>query len=129
MDEQTKHYQAKLDYEIDPFDLKQALDRGEQIVVIDTRQPASYAQRHIPGAINLPHGTMSAETTSHLDKRALVITYCDGIGCNGSTKGALNMHRLGFRVKEMMGGIEWWLREGLETHGTESAKPTPSCNC
>ena len=51
---------------------------------------------------------MSATTTGHLDKEALVVTYCDGIRCNGSTKGALNMVQLGFRVKELIGGIDCW---------------------
>jgi hypothetical protein len=46
---------------------------------------------------------MSNATTAHLDKGALIVTYCDGIRCNGSTKGALNMLQLGFRVKELIG--------------------------
>lgn len=45
----------------------------------------------------------------------MVVTYCDGIGCNASTKGALNMTKLGFRVKELMGGLEWWERDGYAT--------------
>ena len=54
---------------------------------------------------------MSAESTSRLDRAALIVTYCDGIGCNGSTKGAVNMLNLGFRVKELMGGLDWWKRD------------------
>ncbi len=34
---------------------------------------------------------MSDLTTSHLDKYKIYITYCDGIGCNASTKGALKL--------------------------------------
>jgi rhodanese-related sulfurtransferase len=45
------------------------------------------AKLHIPGAINIPHRTMSPATTAELDKGALIVTYCDGIRCNGSTKG------------------------------------------
>jgi hypothetical protein len=32
---------------------------------------------------------MNAETTAGFDKAKLYITYCDGIGCNASTRGAL----------------------------------------
>ena len=102
MDGQLKHYSDKLAYEIDSWDLKVALEAGERIVVIDARSPEAFQREHIPGAINIPHRTMSAESTSRLDRAALIVTYCDGIGCNGSTKGAVNMLNLGFRVKELM---------------------------
>jgi rhodanese-related sulfurtransferase len=44
---------------------------------------------------------------------ALVITYCDGPHCNASTKGALQLAVLGRRVKEMQGGLDGWIRDGL----------------
>ena len=129
MDDQLNHYSNKLAYEIDSWDLSVALEAGEQIVVIDTRSPEAFQREHIPGAINIPHRTMSAESTSRLDRAALMVTYCDGIGCNGSTKGAVNMLRLGFRVKELMGGLDWWKRDGHETHiAAHSATPI-SCGC
>ena len=129
MDEQAKHYQNKLDFEIDSWDLHVALEAGEEVVVIDARSPESYARGHIPGAVNIPHRTMSADTTAHLDKNALVVTYCDGIGCNGSTKGALQMLRLGFRVKELIGGLEWWRRDGHPIHQGETPTAAVSCGC
>jgi rhodanese-related sulfurtransferase len=91
------------------------LDKGEKIIVIDARSPQSYQKEHIPGAISLPHRTMTEESTRHLDHTALVVVYCDGIGCNASTKGSLNMSRLGFRVKELLGGLDWWKRDGYKT--------------
>jgi rhodanese-related sulfurtransferase len=129
MDEQTKHYQNKLNFEIDSWDLNVALEAGEKVVVIDARSPESYARGHIPGAVNIPHRTMSADTTAHLDKNALVVTYCDGIGCNGSTKGALQMLRLGFRVKELIGGLDWWRRDGHPIHEGETPTVAISCGC
>ena len=45
------------------------------------------------------------------------MTYCDGIGCNASTEGALNMAKLDFKVKELMGGLEWWKFDGYATDG------------
>jgi rhodanese-related sulfurtransferase len=129
MDEQTRHYQNKLNFEIDSWDLKAALETGERVVVVDARSPESYARRHIPGAVNIPYRTMSAETTARLDKNALVVTYCDGIGCNASTKGALQMVRLGFRVKELIGGLDWWRRDGHRIHEGETLNHAILCGC
>lgn len=109
---QRRHYAAKLDWEIDPSDLHEALEKGERIVVVDARRPDAYARGHIPGAVNIPHRTMTKATTRDLDRRALIVAYCDGIGCNASTKGALKLLDLGFRVKELIGGLEWWRKDG-----------------
>lgn len=106
---QIKHYEDKLKYEIDSWDLSEAL-KDNKTVVIDARSFSAYEQEHIPGAINIPPRTMNEETTKHLDKNMLYVTYCDGIGCNASTKGALNMTKLGFKVKELLGGLDWWIR-------------------
>ena len=35
-----------------------------------------------------------------------VVTYCWGPGCNGSTRAALEFAKLGYAVKEMIGGFE-----------------------
>ncbi len=128
--DQLRHYSNKLTYEIDSWDLKVALERGENLLVIDTRSPQAFATEHIPGATSLPHRTMSEATTAALDQTALVVTYCDGIGCNASTKGALAMTRLGFRVKELMGGLDWWKRDGHPTERDRVAAHDRSpCGC
>jgi rhodanese-related sulfurtransferase len=121
MEQQLKHYSDKLAFEIDSSDLRAALDQGEPIVVVDARSTKSYLEEHIPGAINIPHRTMTAESTSQFDHSKLYVVYCDGIGCNGSTKGALNLTKLGFRVKELMGGLDWWKRDGYKTVGAKVA--------
>ena len=130
MKDQIEFYKNKLAYEMDPSDLFEALEREENIVVVDARQGFGYKKEHIPMAINLPHREMTAESTKHLDKEKMYVCYCDGIGCNASTKGALKMTKLGFKVKELMGGIEWWKFDGYATVGD---KPTTgseiTCAC
>jgi rhodanese-related sulfurtransferase len=122
MNNQIEFYQSKLEFEMDPSDLFTALENGEKILPVDTRQAYGYDKEHIPGAINLPHRQMNEITTSHLDKTMTYVCYCDGIGCNASTKGALNLTKLGFKVKELIGGIEWWKFDGYATEGEESSK-------
>jgi rhodanese-related sulfurtransferase len=122
MNEQINHYQHKLSFEMDPSDLYTALNAGEKILALDARKPFGYEAEHIPGAINIPHRDMNEQSTQHLDRNVLYVVYCDGIGCNASTKGALNMARLGFKVKELIGGIEWWKFDGYQTAGTKAVE-------
>ena len=127
---QAEFYQAKLNYETDSWDLFEALNNGESVVVIDARSAEAYEIEHIPTSINIPHRTMSEATTRELDKSKVYVTYCDGIGCNASTKGALNMAKLGFRVKELMGGLDWWKRDGYETNGKKGVPGSQVvCGC
>lgn len=130
MKDQIAHYENKLKYEIDSYDLWESITLGKDIVVVDARSAEAYTERHIPGAVNIPHRTMESETTADLDKNALYVTYCDGIGCNASTKGALNMARLGFNVRELMGGLDWWVRDGYETEGLQATEgKAVACGC
>lgn len=125
MNEQQLFYEQKLQYEMDSWDLKDAVSRGEKILPLDARSAQAFENEHIPGAINIPHRTMSPDTTSHLDKDVLYVSYCSGIGCNASTKGALNMVKLGFKVKELVGGLDWWKRDGYPTEGRKVSNAVP----
>lgn len=129
MNEQIDRYRAKLEYEIDSWDLKVALDAGERVTVVDARSADAFAREHIPGAINIPHRAMDRDTTRVIAKDALVVSYCDGIGCNASTKGALALAKLGFRVKELIGGLDWWKRDGHATTSTRAGATAADCGC
>ncbi len=38
--------------------------------------------------------------------------------------------RLGFTVKELLGGLDWWKRDVYPTEGTgSSGEHVPSCGC
>lgn len=130
MDTQINHYANKLAFEMDPSDLFEAMNANQDIVAIDARQPQGYEAEHIPGAINIPHRLMTTESTKHLNKETLYVVYCDGIGCNASTKGALNMAKLGFNVRELIGGIQWWKLDGYATESSESFEGNiAKCSC
>ena len=115
MTEAAEHYRRKLAHETDAWDLRVLQRERTDVVVIDTRSEAAFAQDHIPGAVSFPHAKMNRESTANLDRKGLYITYCDGIGCNASTKGALKLAELGFDVRELIGGIDWWKRDGYPT--------------
>ena len=103
----------KLRFHTDCWDLSVDLKADHPaVVVIDARSRDAYRAGHVPGALSLPHREMAAETTAQLDHGKVYVVYCDGIGCNASTKGAHRLAVLGFRTKELLGGIDWWRRDG-----------------
>ena len=116
-----EHFLSKLAFETDPSDVHFDMERGaDSFVVVDVRSAEAFARRHIPGAIHLPSRSISAETAAVLPKEKVIVTYCWGPGCNGSTKAAARLSALGLRVKELIGGIEYWQKEGFPVEGTQS---------
>ena len=102
-------FQNKLHYETDPADVYTDMRHGvADFVLLDVRSPEAYARSHALGAENLPQSMISEDTTAHLAKETLLVVYCWGPGCNGATKAAIKLSALGFSVKEMIGGIEYW---------------------
>lgn len=127
---QLRFYREKLEYEIDAWDLAELRRNDPSVVVLDTRSQQTYNREHIAGAISFPHRSIGFESTRDLDRTSLYVTYCDGIGCNASTKGAEKLAGLGFNVRELIGGLQWWKRDGYLTEGSEAASGSPSaCGC
>ncbi|MCW2714789.1 MAG: rhodanese-related sulfurtransferase, partial [Frankiales bacterium] len=64
------------------------------------------------GAVHLPNDRSSSGPAGLLDP-AVPASYCWGPRCNGSTRSALALSRLGYQVRELIGGFVYWVREGL----------------
>ncbi|MFB6268988.1 MAG: rhodanese-like domain-containing protein, partial [Halobacterium sp.] len=47
--------------ELTPEEVKEKLDAGEDVQIVDIRQPAEYERGHIPGAINVPMGELPSK--------------------------------------------------------------------
>lgn len=110
------HFAARLAYETDVSDVHHDLEsKVPGWVLIDTRSLEAWEQGHIPGAVHLPTDEIGARAADLIDPGTVVVTYCWGPGCNGSTRAALEFARRGYRVKEMLGGYEYWVREGFAT--------------
>lgn len=117
-----RHYRNKLAMETDVSDVQHDMAQGaNDFVLIDVRGAKAYEECHIPGASHLWSATINEATTAHLDKDRLIVAYCWGPACNGATKAAARLSALGFQVKEMLGGIEYWRKEGFEVEGTKGA--------
>jgi rhodanese-related sulfurtransferase len=134
------YFGAKLEFETDPSDTHAALARGAELVVVDVRSAAAWRQGRVRGAVHLPGADIGERAREVLDRGRPVVVYCWGPGCNGATKAALALAGLGFSVREMIGGFEYWAREGLPVdtdHGVGTREPDPltvalstaTCDC
>lgn len=114
--EAVNHFQEKLNFETDIADL--AYDQANNLVsyiIMDVRSAEDYEKAHIPSAISVPGGIVSTKT--ELDLSIPIVVYCWGPACNGATKAAWRLSKKGFIVKELLGGIEYWRKEGGELEG------------
>ena len=137
--EAAAHFARRLALETDVSDVHAAWETGSPgFVLLDSRSDAAWAQGHVPGAVHLPGREIPTRAPAELDRSVPVVTYCWGPACNGATRAALALAQLGFRVREMLGGFEYWAREGLPVEtavGAQRAAPDPltaaavSCGC
>lgn len=110
------YFGASLAFHADVSDVAAALaaEGDPGFVVLDSRSTAAWDQGHVPGAVHLPTALIAEQARDLLDPAVPVVTYCWGPGCNGGTRAALALAELGYQVKEMLGGFEYWAREGFE---------------
>jgi adenylyltransferase/sulfurtransferase len=91
--------------EIQPEELKRRLDAGENIQVLDVREPFEYQIANL-GAKLIPLGEL-AQRTAELDAKREIVTHCKG-GVR-SLKAAEILRQAGFqKVSSMAGGILAW---------------------
>lgn len=113
-EEAIEHFLALLRFETDCWDVHEAMSNDHQdFVLLDVRGPDHYANEHIPGAINLPHGRIVERNLADWDEDTLFVVYCAGPHCNATEKAAIRLAKLGRPVKKMIGGIEGWRDEGF----------------
>jgi rhodanese-related sulfurtransferase len=117
-----EHFSARLAFETDVSDVAADLGRGAPgIVVVDSRSRDAWNQGHVAGAVHLPTAEIAEHAAELIPQDSTVIVYCWGPGCNGGTKAALAFARLGYPVKEMIGGFEYWAREGFPVETSDGA--------
>ncbi|WP_338776235.1 rhodanese-like domain-containing protein [Streptomyces sp. DG1A-41] len=124
------HFRAGLAFHTDVSDVAAALAAGGDpgFALVDSRSIEAWDQGHIPGAVHLPTALVREQAAQLLDRSVPVVTYCWGPGCNGAARAALALAELGYQVKEMLGGFEYWAREGFEFEtwqGRERRAPDP----
>lgn len=123
MTDALTYFSSKLAHETDPSDVYAAQKAGERFVLVDVRADQAWTQGRISGAIHIPYREIAERAPAELEPDMPVVVYCWSPGCNAGAKGALEFAKLGYEVKEMIGGYEYWVREGQPTETDDGPAP------
>jgi rhodanese-related sulfurtransferase len=91
---------------IHPTALKQRLDRGDAVVVLDVREPDELALARLPGAVHIPMGDIPARL-HELDPDREIIVVCHH-GARSAHVASFLLQRDFTRVLNLDGGIDAW---------------------
>lgn len=96
-------------FEISPEELKSRLENGEDIILIDVREPHEWEINRINGSKLIPLSKLP-EKVNELDQTREIIFYCKMGG--RSARAVQFLRELGFtRVKNLAGGIDAWIEK------------------
>jgi sulfur-carrier protein adenylyltransferase/sulfurtransferase len=104
----TTHEEVNVgkEFEITPLELKAKLDRGDEFVLVDVREPQEFAIGRIPGSTLIPLATVP-ERLHELSTADEIIVHCKSGVRSG--KAVELMKQAGYRkVKNLVGGILRW---------------------
>ena len=92
---------------ISPSEAKKRIDSGEDVVILDVRTPAEYAQRHIKGSVLLPVDELRDKAESLLkDKSKPLFVYC--LSGARSSQASSVLSSFGYTKVYNLGGIMNW---------------------
>jgi membrane protein DedA with SNARE-associated domain/rhodanese-related sulfurtransferase len=100
---------------IEPEELKEMLDSGQSVFIIDLRHPLDYLPdpRVLPGAVRIGPETV-AQHKEMIPRDRDVVLYCTCPSEATSGKVALNLRKQGiYRVRPLRGGFDEWKRLGF----------------
>jgi rhodanese-related sulfurtransferase len=89
-------------------EVKQKLDHGDKVLLVDVREESEFAKDHLPGAIHLGKGVIERDIEERVpDVKTPMILYCGG-GFR-SAMAADNLQKMGYtNVLSMDGGVREW---------------------
>ena len=83
------------------------MEQEQDYIILDVRTPEEFAEKHIPGAINVPNETISDEPPAQLpDRDALILVYCRS--GNRSKQASQKLAQMGYTSVVEFGGINSW---------------------
>ena len=109
--EAAEYFSNKLEYETTPRELKPWLGK-ERVLVLDVRDRDTYDKEHIPGSRSLPLQEIP-KNLGRLMKDQPIVVYSWGLACDLSTRACLELAQKGFKVRQLIGGIDEWMRQGF----------------
>ena len=101
------------------IDMDEAITMMEEesgYIILDVRTPEEFADKHIPGAINIPNETIGTEEIPELpDKDRLIMVYCRS--GNRSKQASEKLATLGYTNIVEFGGINDWPGKTVSGNG------------
>ncbi len=94
---------------ITPRELRERLDRGERLIILDVREPYELEISRLPGAIHIPMGQV-AERVHELNPADEIVVMCRSGGRSAQITRLLLTMGFG-RVKNLEGGINAYAQE------------------
>ena len=83
------------------------MEEGSGYIILDVRTPEEFAEKHIPGAINVANETIGTDEIPELpDKDQLILVYCRS--GNRSKQASEKLAALGYTNIVEFGGINDW---------------------
>ena len=112
-------------------ELKQKLEKGEPVQVVNVLDPKHYNMGLIKGSKKIPLDDLN-KRVGELDKATEVVTYCANTQCTASSEAAKQLQAQGFHVKAYEGGIQEWKQAGYPTEepdacGSGTSKGSSCC--
>lgn len=95
---------------ITPQEAHAMLQRGDNVEIIDVRQPAEYRQVHVDPSRLIPLGELE-KRAGELDRTRTLLTLCRS--GSRSTMAAQLLAKAGYEVRNVDGGILRWIKEQL----------------
>ena len=101
-----------------PDDVARMMAEGKNVIFVDVREPAEYAQYHVPGALSIPLRDVAGTDPSRFSGADLVIPYC--LKDFRGFEGARALQGLGIENVGLVEGfgINAWKRADLPTAGS-----------
>lgn len=83
------------------------MEKEKDYIILDVRRPDEFAEKHIPGAINIPNEIIGIEEIKELpNKKQLILVYCRS--GNRSKQASEKLVQLGYtNIVEFGGIIDW----------------------
>jgi len=101
--------------DISAKDLKAAM-AVKKVTLLDVNGPVSYANGHIPGAIDFTAHTGDLAKVLPVDKNSLIVAYCGNEHCGAYARAAEAAQKLGYTdVRHYRPGIAGWKASGEPT--------------
>jgi rhodanese-related sulfurtransferase len=87
--------------------LRELVERNEELVIVDVRSPEEYAAGHVEGAVNIPANQLEARS-EEWSRETTVVTVCNHGGPR-SCGAAEKLREMGFEAAPLEGGTHGWL--------------------